>query len=145
MELIDFQWSSVVPGLYLASDPVGVGQDGHAEKDCSPFTISEEGHGMDRLMITICHVGPINVNCSRGVVRHSVRMNAERYKDLPRPGVRVVTQSRTYELEWAPGEVEAEQSEDPDIGPISRKKVEGDDCPTWEEILPESWENKIMW
>ena len=137
MELIDFQWSSVVPGLYLASDPVGVGQDGHAEIDCSPFTISQEGHaGMDCLMITICHICPINVNCSRGAVRH---------KDLPRPGVRVVTQSQTYKLEWAPGKVEAEQAEDPDIGPIARKKVKGDDCPTWEEILPESWENKILW
>ena len=100
MELIDFQRPSVVPGLYLASDPVGVGQDGHAEIDCSPFTISQEGDaGMDCLMVTICHVGPIN--CSSKAVRHSVT--------------------------------------------ISRKKVKGDDCPTLEEILPESWENKILW
>ena len=82
MELIDFQWSSFVSGLYLASDTVGVGQDGHAEIDCSPFTISEEGHGMDRLMITICHVGPINVNCSRGAVRHSVTIERRKTQRL---------------------------------------------------------------
>ena len=83
MELIDFQRPSVVPGLYLASDPVGVVEDSHAEIDCSPFTISQEGHaGMDRLMITICHVGPINVNCSRGVVRHSVRIECRKTQSL---------------------------------------------------------------
>ena len=83
MELTDFQYPSVVLGLYLASDLLGVGQDAHAEIDCSPFTISQEGHaGMDCLMITICHVGPINVNCSCGEVRHSVRIERRKTQRL---------------------------------------------------------------
>ena len=49
-----------------------------------------------------------------------------------------------YEPRWSPNEIGREQAEDPDIGPIVRQKAEGDDCPNWEEISPESRETKIL-
>ena len=43
------------------------------------------------------------------------------------------------------GPMAAEQIDNPDIGPITRRKAEGDDCPTCEEISPKSRETKILW
>ena len=54
-------------------------------------------------------------------------------------GIRAVMRSRTCEPGWTPEEMAV------DVGPIARRKLVGNDRPTWEDISPESQDTKILW
>ena len=59
-------------------------------------------------------------------------------------GVGAVTRSQRCEPGWTPEEMAAGQDANPDIGPIMQCKRAGNDRPCWEDILPESWETKVL-
>ena len=46
---------------------------------------------------------------------------------------------------WCSDKLPKEQADNLDIGPITKRKAKGDDCPTLEEILPESRGTKVLW
>ena len=66
-------------------------------------------------------------------------------RETPSQEIRAVTRSRTCEPGCSPEEMTAEQAADPDVGPIVRRKLVGNDRPTWEDIWPESQDTKILW
>ena len=72
----------------------------------------------------------------------SVEESARRRR--PR-GIRAVTRSHTCKPGWVPEEMVAEQAADQDVGPIGRRKLVGNDRPTWEDISPELQDTKILW
>ena len=56
--------------------------------------------------------------------------------------VRPVTRSQRCEPGWT---LVAGQDADPDIGPIMKWRVAGNDRPCWEDISPESLETMVLW
>ena len=77
--------------------------------------------------------------------RYPCRQCGGNCDETPSKGVKVITLSHVYEPGWAPEDLSTEQDADPDIGPITRWKRAGDDCPWWEDISSESWDTKVLW
>ena len=68
--------------------------------------------------------------------RYPCKQCGGRCKEEAQARVRVMTRSQMYEPGWIPEELAAEQAANLDVGPIFKRKLGGNDQPTWEDISP---------